>query len=84
LKDFFLASVPVNIDCLEESTKHIQGPLTQIKGIEQEITFHGCEFMVNEEDESILVCNGMLTTILIIITIKIKFWLTSGYRYAVQ
>jgi len=32
--------VPVNIDCLEESSKHIQGPLTQKKGIEQEITFH--------------------------------------------
>lgn len=62
-----------NIDYLEGSTKHNQGPLTQKKGIEQEIIFDGHELMVSEEDESILICKGMLPTILIII-VKIKFW----------
>lgn len=57
---FFFATVPENIGSLEESTKHNQGPLTQKKGIEQEIIFHGHEFMVNEEeDESILICKGI-------------------------
>jgi len=72
-KLIFFATVTENIDSFE-LTKHNQGPLKQNSVIEQEIIFDGHEFMVNEEDESILHCKGMLylTTILIII-IKIEF-----------
>lgn len=65
-----------NIDSFE-LTKHNQGPLKQNSVIEQEIIFDDHEFMVNEEDESILHCKGMLyltsITIILIIIIKIEF-----------